>query len=261
MPYVTNEGARLYWEAQGRGVPLLLIIGLSFTHEMWFRILPALATRHRVILFDNRGMGRSSVPSGPYSIPKMARDAAAVLQAAGASAAHVIGASMGGMIAQELALRQPKSVLSLLLGCTTHSGFFGRWPDLSLVPRHSAPTRLDRERSVIKLLYADTTPQDRIEEDLKIRCGCEWTNRGFLNQFAGILMWSAYRRLPRIQAPTLVVHGDQDRLIPAENGRVVASRIPRARFELVRNAGHVLTTDQPEICSGLMLDFLERQAA
>ncbi|MDQ2775605.1 MAG: alpha/beta hydrolase [Acidobacteriota bacterium] len=261
MPYVINEGARLYWEAHGSGSPILLIIGLSFTHEMWFRILPALAGRHRVILFDNRGMGRSSVPPGPYSIPKMARDAGAVLEAAGESAAHVIGASMGGMIAQELALKKPDLVRSLLLGCTTHSGLFGRWPDFSAVPRRGAPTRLDRERSIVKLLYADTTPQDRIEEDLHIRCGCEWSNKGFLNQFAGILMWSAYRRLPRIQVPTLVVHGDQDRLVPAENGKVVAQRIPNARFELVKNAGHVMTTDQPEICSGLMLEFLAGQAA
>src|ERR1700748_2689937 len=129
MPYVSNEGAELYWTSQGSGMPMLLIMGLSFTHEMWYRLLPTLTERYRVILFDNRGMGRSSVPNAPYSIPQMARDAAAVLKAAGASAAHVMGASMGGMIAQELALRQPKLVRSLILGCTTHSGLFGRWPD------------------------------------------------------------------------------------------------------------------------------------
>jgi len=217
-----------------------------------------MTARHQVILFDNRGMGRSSVPPGPYSIAKMARDAASVLHAAGVSSAHVVGASMGGMIAQELALGQSKLVLSLVLGCTSHSGLFGRWPDFSCVPRRAAATRLDRERSIIKLLYADTTPTDRIEEDLHIRCGCAWSNKGFLNQFAGILTWSAYRRLPRIQVPTLVVHGDQDRLIPAENGKVVARRIPGARFELIKDAGHIITTDQPEICSELMVRFLAR---
>ena len=239
---------------------MLLIMGLSFTHEMWFRILPALSPRHRVILFDNRGMGRSSVPRGPYSIPKMARDAAAVLRAAGEGAAHVIGASMGGMIAQEMALRFPETVQSLLLGCTSYSGLFGRWPDFRSLPRRAAPTRLERERSITKLLYADTTPRQRIEEDLQIRCRCKWSKKGFFNQFAGILMWSSFGKLPRIRVPTLVVHGDQDRLVPAQNGRVVAQRIPGAKFELVKNAGHILTTDQPEVCSEIMVNFLEQHA-
>jgi 3-oxoadipate enol-lactonase len=229
---------------------------------MWFRVLPSLAPRHRIILFDNRGMGRSSVPRGLYSIPRMARDAYIVLGAAGESAAHVVGASMGGMIAQELALRHPEAVRSLLLGCTSHSGLFGRWPDFSCVPRSvqwSTATRIERERSLRKLLYADTTPLDRIEEDMEIRCACQWCKKGFVSQLAGILMWSSYRRLPRIRVPTLVVHGDQDRLVPAENGRAVARRIPGAVFRLVPDAGHILTTDQPDLCSEIMVEFLNSQ--
>jgi pimeloyl-ACP methyl ester carboxylesterase len=235
-------------------------MGLSFTHEMWFRILPWLVDRYRVVLFDNRGMGRSSVPSGPYSIRKMARDAVAVLRAADIPAAHVVGASMGGMIAQELALAQPAMVQSLTLACTSHSGLFGRWPDFSRVPLRPGKTREARERAVIELLYADSTPLDLIEEDIRIRSGCGWTSKGFFNQFAGILMWSAYRRLPSIRVPTLVVHGDQDRLVPPENGRAVARRIPGAEFDLIPNAGHVMTTDQPELCSDRLLRFLAAQA-
>jgi 3-oxoadipate enol-lactonase len=261
MPHVVNEGAELYWHSHGDGPAVLLIMGLSFTHEMWFRTLPSLVNQYRVVLFDNRGMGRSSVSGGPYSIRKMARDAAAVLHAAGVSAAHVIGASMGGMIAQELALAQPDMVRSLILACTSYSGLFGRWPDFSYVPRRPAKTRMERERSVIKLLYADSTPAHLIEEDLQIRATCGYTDKGFLNQFAGILMWNAYRRLPSIRARTLVVHGDQDRLIPAENGRKVADRIPGAEFELIPNAGHILTTDQPEICSTTLQRFLRAQPA
>lgn len=259
MPKVTNEGAELYWHAHGTGPTVLLIMGLSFTHEMWFRVWPHLVDHYRVVLFDNRGMGRSSVPKGPYSIQKMARDAAAVLRAAGASAAHVVGASMGGMIAQELALRQPAMIRSLILACTSHSGLFGQWPDFSRVPRRAAKTREDRERAVVELLYADSTPLHLIEEDIRIRTACQWTAKGFLNQFAGILMWSAYRRLPSIRTPTLVVHGDQDRLVPPDNGRAVARRIPGAEFELIPNAGHVMTTDQPELCSNILLRFLEAQ--
>lgn len=256
MPFISNEGARIFWEEYGQGSPLLLIMGLSFTHEMWFRILPALVQRHRVIAFDNRGVGQSSVPSGPYTISRMARDAEAVLQAAGVASADVIGASMGGMIAQELALRRPALVKSLILGCTTHSGLFGRWPDFRCVPPRMGRTRLERERSVIRLLYSDTTPRDRIEEDINLRMSCAWCRKGFLNQFMGILLWSAYRRLPRLRQPTLIVHGDCDRMVPIQNGRVLARRIPGARFVSIPGAGHVMTTDQPEACSSVMTDFL-----
>jgi pimeloyl-ACP methyl ester carboxylesterase len=96
-----------------------------------------------------------------------------------------------------------------------------------------------------------------ITEDLRIRSECNWSTRGFWGQFGGILMWNSYRRLPRIKAPTLVVHGADDRLVPPVNGRVVARRIPGARFELIPKAGHVLVTDQRDACVSLMLDFLD----
>lgn len=259
MPYVSNEGAQLYWTEQGTGPPLLLIMGLSFTHEMWFRILPAVRG-YRALLFDNRGMGRSSVPRGPYSIAQMARDARAVLDAANVQSAHVIGASMGGMIAQELALLYPERVRSLMLACTTSRGLLGKWPEFRYGGKWHTRSREERERSLRPLLYADTTPLDFIEEDLRVRCGCAWCYKGFLNQFAGILMWSSYRRLPRITAPTLVVHGDQDRLVPPKNGRILASRIRGSEFHLVHNAGHILITDQPQECTRLISRFLAQRA-
>src|ERR1700761_4621032 len=215
MAYVVNEGAKLFWRQGGSGPPLLLIMGLSFTHEMWFRVTPDLTGEYRAIVFDNRGMGRSDVPRGPYTMRQMASDARAVLDAAGVQSAHVIGASMGGMIAQELALRHPERVRSLVLGCTSSRGLLGKWPEFRYGPRQwKGSSREERERSLRALLYAETTPPARIEEDLRVRCNCAWCYKGFLNQFAGILIWSAYRRLPRISVPTLVLHGDQDRLVP-----------------------------------------------
>ncbi len=241
---------------------MLLIMGLSFTHEMWFRVLPFLSARYRTIYFDNRGMGRSDVPCGLYRMRLMAQDAAAVLDAAGVSAAHVIGASMGGMIAQELALRHSHRVLSLLLGCTSYGGLVARWPSFSHAPR-SMPlgedARMSREEALIPLLYSPSTPMELIAEDLRVRSQCNWSYRGFWGQFGGVLLWNSYRRLPRIKAPTLVVHGEDDKLVPPENGRVVANRIPGARFELLPKAGHVLVTDQLEACVGLMLEFLGQQ--
>ncbi|MBV8867755.1 MAG: alpha/beta fold hydrolase [Acidobacteriaceae bacterium] len=260
MPYVNSDGIRLYWKEHGSGPPVLLIMGLSFTHEMWYRVLPALTSRCRVILFDNRGMGLSDVPTGPYTIRQMARDAAAVLDAARVPAAHVIGASMGGMIAQELALTYPTRVLSLVLACTSHGALLARWPRF-VRPRGikwGEAERRARELALAPLLYAPSTPLDRIHEDLEVQCRSNWTYKGFLNQFSGILLWSSYRRLPSIRVPTLVVHGDRDCLIPHQNGRVVASRIPGARFRLIENAGHILTTDQPEACTRIMVEFVRQ---
>jgi pimeloyl-ACP methyl ester carboxylesterase len=261
MPYAISDGSRLYWEQYGIGPPVLLIMGLSFTHQMWFRVLPTLASRFRVILFDNRGVGLSEVPKGPYRMRQMARDAVAVLDAAGIDSAHVIGASMGGMIAQELALRFPARVRSLLLACTSHGGLLARWP--RFVPprglKWGEAQRLERELALVPMLYSPSTPMDRIREDLDVQCCSPWSYKGFINQFAGILMWSSYLRLPLIRVPTLVIHGDCDRLVPPGNGRVVAARIPGAHFRLIPDAGHILATDQPDACRRIMIEFL-RQA-
>ncbi len=262
MPYTSHSGPSIYWEEYGSGPPVLLIMGLGFTHEMWFRVLPSLAAQYRVIVFDNRGVGRSESPPGPHLMREMARDAAGVLDAAGIDHAQVVGASMGGMIAQELALRYPCRVTSLLLGCSSHGGILARWPDLgkSCAIKWSKCTPLERKLSLIPLLYAPFTPRERIEEDIELNCRCSCSSRGFLNQLAGILLWSSYLRLPLITAPTLVAHGEQDRLIPVQNGRVLASRIPGALFHPISGAGHMLTTDQPEASVELMLEFLGKHA-
>jgi 3-oxoadipate enol-lactonase len=122
MPFVENQGAKLYWDEQGSGEPLLLIMGLSYPSYMWHRSRPVLANSYRTIALDNRGVGQSDVPPGIYSIALMASDAAAVMDAAGVESAHVFGVSMGGMIAQEFALQYPSRVRSLILGCTAAGG-------------------------------------------------------------------------------------------------------------------------------------------
>src|SRR5580658_704319 len=122
MPFVESQGTKIYWDEQGDGAPLLLIMGLGYSSALWHRTRPLLSQRYRTIAFDNRGVGLSDVPPGPYSIAAMASDAAAVLDAAGIARAHVFGISMGGMIAQEFALQYPTRTRSLILGCTSSGG-------------------------------------------------------------------------------------------------------------------------------------------
>ncbi|MGA7410556.1 MAG: alpha/beta fold hydrolase [Bryobacteraceae bacterium] len=262
MAYADNAGTRLYWEEQGEGEPILMIMGLSFTLDMWFRITPVLSKRYRLILFDNRGVGRSDTPRGPYSMRQMADDAVAVMEAAGVSSAYVMGASMGGMIAQELALRYPKRVRALLLGCTSGGALGSKLPHFRRLPITigSAKTYEEREWLFSPLIYADSTPKERIEEDIQVRLRYPQLPAGFYSQFAAILAWSSYRRLHQIEAPTLVMHGDEDRLVPMENGLRVARRIRHAQFVKVPGAGHVISTDQPEIVDDAVLRFLSMLA-
>jgi pimeloyl-ACP methyl ester carboxylesterase len=262
VPYAIHNGVRLYWEEHGDGPPLLLIMGLSFTLDMWHRVTPEFSKDYHVILLDNRGVGRSDVPPGRYSIGVMAEDALAVLDAAGVTEpALVLGASMGGMIAQELTLRHPERVQALVLGCTACGPMFrAAWPELEWSPGvwHWVSTRGEsRERALIRLLYADTTPLERIEEDIRIRLMCQPPVHAVLRQLAGVLSWSSYNRLPQIQVPTLVVHGDQDHVLPPANGRMVASRIQNSEFVLLPQTGHIITTDQPELSLRVVKGFLE----
>ncbi len=260
MPYVENDGARIWWEEQGSGEPILLIMGLSFTLDMWHRTAPALAPRYRLILFDNRGVGRSGVPRGPYWIPRMARDARAVLDSAGVQNAHLIGASMGGMIAQEFTLRWPERVRSLVLACSTCGGPRAHLPRITEFfsrPEWNRFRPEDRIRAFNPLLYAAGTPDDLIEEDTAIRLRWVPTFRGYRNQILGLICWSSYRRLPRISCPTLVIHGDSDLILPPQNALTLARRIPNARRVILPSAGHMFSTDQPTLAHRALFDFLD----
>jgi pimeloyl-ACP methyl ester carboxylesterase len=238
-------------------------MGLSFTLDMWYRIIPLLAPKYRLIIFDNRGVGRSDIPPGPYSIGTMAEDAMAVLDAAGISKpALLLGASMGGMIAQEMALRYQSRFRALMLACTTCDPLYrGAWPKWQHSPGFWRWLRLKgeaRERALVRLLYSDTTPLEKIEEDIQVRATRQPPMRVVLNQLAGILAWSSYRRLPNLGIPTLVAHGERDHMLPPANGRMVAARIPNAELALLPNAGHMLLTDQPENAVEILERFLER---
>jgi len=219
MPFVENQGAKIYWDEQGQGEPILMIMGLGWPATMWHRTRPVLNARYRTIAFDNRGAGRSDVPSGPYPIATMAADSAAVLDAAGVATVHLLGASMGGMIAQEFTLRYPERVRSLVLACTACGGPYATQADPEviqvLLQRQGTPE--ERAEAVVPFIYAASTPRKRIDEDLAILSKNYATPEGYMGQLQGIMAWESYSRLPQIRTSTLVVHGANDRLVPAAN--------------------------------------------
>jgi len=263
MPFIQNQGAKIYWDEQGAGEPLLLIMGLAYPSDMWYRSRPVLAKNYRTIAIDNRGIGRSDMPAGPYPIALMASDALAVLDAAGVESAHVYGISMGGMIAQELTLQHPNRVRSLILGCTAAGGptVVQAEPEVGrMLMARSVMTPEQAAEAAIPFIYDAGTPRARIDEDVNIRRPWFPRPEAYLAQLQGILAWEGYSRLPRITAPTLVIHGENDRLVPAANGKLIAGRIPGARFLTLPDASHIYPTDQTEASDGAILDFLAAQA-
>jgi len=264
MPFtVSTDGARIYWESHGAGDPVLLIMGLGSSAYCWRRTIPWLAEHHRAIVFDNRGSGRSDVPAGAYSMAQMAADAAAVLDAAGHASAHVVGASLGGMIAQHLALGHPGRVRSLVLVCTTPGGRHAAQATeevrAALVTGGADAATLYRRNAWF--LYGDETRAhhpERIEEDLADRLRIPPPPAGYLGQLMAATSHDTWAGLPSIAVPTLVVHGDADLLIPTANGRLLAERIPGADLLIVPAAGHMFQADAGDAVREALLAFLAR---
>jgi 3-oxoadipate enol-lactonase len=262
MPFAENDGVKIYWEETGKGDPVLLIMGLGWTSHMWHRTRDVLAAKCRVITFDNRGVGRSDVPPGPYPIAAMAADAAAVLDAAGVNSAHLYGISMGGMIAQEFTLQYPARVKSLILGCTAAGGPAAVQPApevLQVLMRRGMKPE-EAIEAIDPFIYDPHTSPELLAEDRKLRI--EWypTADGYIAQLQGILEWEAYSRLPQIAAPTLVLHGESDQLVPPGNGKLVADRIPNAKLLMIPGASHIFPTDQPKMADQAVLTFLSAQS-
>jgi 3-oxoadipate enol-lactonase len=259
---ITRDDVSLWWaeSVPADGTPLLLVQGLGYTADMWFRILPGLSSNRRTIRFDNRGVGRSNVPPTPWSITDMADDAVAVMDAAGVDRVNVFGVSMGGLIAQEVALGHPDRVERLVLG-GTHPG--GR--DAVRMDPAAAMMLMDRtpgtarEAAVasVPFLYAEDTNRDDIDVDIDVRVRYPMRASAYFGQLDAMRRHEGtLDRLPKLTAPTLVIHGREDRLVKPRNAEIIAAAIPGARLTLIDGAGHVFWTDRPEQTVALVTQFL-----
>jgi pimeloyl-ACP methyl ester carboxylesterase len=261
---VRPDTARIAWESDGPrdGPAVLLVMGLGSPAAMWFRMVPTLAERYRVIRLDNRGAGHTGdVPGAPYTVETMAADCLAVLDEAEVKSAHVIGISMGGLIAQEIALIAGERVRSLcLLATHSGSGHAVMNPEaVAMLTKRASMTPQEAAEASIPFNYSPSTPRERIEEDSAVRLPLAATPQGYLGQLSGVSQWDGHDRLETITAPTLVLHGELDAIVPPANGRTIAARIPGAELVTIPDASHILTTDQPEQLSKLLLDWLNRQ--
>jgi 3-oxoadipate enol-lactonase len=265
---VAVEGGRLYVEEQGAGAPILLIQGLGTSLWAWRYQLEGLSARRRAIAFDNRGVGRSSKEPGPYSIEQFADDAVSVLDALGIDRAHVVGLSMGGYISELLALRHPARVRSLLLsgtgpGAPTHTPVPQSTIDAWLANVHLGPEEFARKTMFLSFSpgWNDAEPE-RYAELLAARLEYPTPYECWRAQFdAATRFVETGAPVEEIRAPTLVVHGDADRIVPLENGRALADRIPGAELAILPGQGHLPPLEVPETFNRVVEQFHDRVEA
>jgi 3-oxoadipate enol-lactonase len=256
--------AGFYYESFGEGHPLVLIRGLGSNADHWYEQTPVLSKEYRVVVFDNRGVARSSDPGGELSILMMAQDVLGLLDHLKIERAHVFGLSMGGMIAQELAIHYPERVSGLILA-STHCG--GRHQvtaseEVRSVLMDMIHTASDESKlkAAACLFYKETLEKrpEVARRYSEISLKRPASAKTLSKQWEAILKHDAFDRLPRIKAPTLVLTGDADVLIPPENSKILAERIPGAELKIISGGGHQVLVEQPEACNAAVLDFLRK---
>jgi pimeloyl-ACP methyl ester carboxylesterase len=238
-------------------------MGLGANHLGWAGQVPVFAREFRVIVFDNRGTGQSSFPPGvDFTVPLMADDAAALLEFLGVDSAHVYGVSMGGMIAQELALRHPEKVRSLILGATSPGGSHAVPPDpqgIAPLIEHGTGEDGGLNPALLDLLFPPGYLAEHTSEVIERFGGMAdypaTSPEAFTAQLQAAARHDTYDRLPDIAAPTLVLHGTDDPILPVGNGRILAERIPGAQLILFEGSRHAYMDKQAE-ADAAVLDFL-----
>jgi pimeloyl-ACP methyl ester carboxylesterase len=257
---------RIAWERHGSGAPLLLVHGLGYARWGWEPVLPGLAERFEVILFDNRGIGASDAPPGPYTAAEMAEDAIQVLDEAGVERAHVVGTSLGGMVAQELALEHPERVDRLVLACTTPGG-----PNAHPMPQQTVALMAEAAtldpavalRRFVENALAPGTVAARpelVDRIMTHRLATSQSPVAWAAQAAAGATFDAHDRLGGLPVPTLVQHGSEDVVVDPRNGDLLVELLPDARLDRFRGTGHLFFWEEPERFVSSVTAFLEGEA-
>lgn len=267
MPKANENGINLYYETHGSGDPLVLISGLGYDHWQWHRMVPGLSDHFQVIVFDNRGAGESDKPAGPYTAQMLADDTGALLETLGHAQAFVMGHSMGGFIAQALALNKPEIVRKLILASTNFGG-----------PRHIAVT----QEALAVLTDTQSDPIERLRKGIGISTAPGWAE----SHADFVQTWLDYRaqhpidptgynaqmgigmalmaeaacfesKLKEVEAPTLILFGAHDKVVPPGNADLLAKEIPNSTTHILPNAGHLFPFEAPDEANEVIVKFLK----
>jgi pimeloyl-ACP methyl ester carboxylesterase len=262
MPTVRANGIDIYYDQRGEGDDLVLIMGLGAHAGAWVLNAPAFATRFRVTTFDNRGAGRTSAPDEPYSIRQMADDTAALLGELGIRRAHVVGASMGGMVAQELAINYPEVVNRLVIACSrARTSPLRKLVSVAQralweagIPREAIAAIQQPWGSTSAILQDERKPLERLE--LAAKDPHPIQKHAYLRQLDATMAHDAYDRLVSVAAPTLVLVGAEDILTPPHENEEIARQIPGAQLRILPRGGHGFSAEYPDEFNRAVLEFL-----
>lgn len=257
---VKVNGVSLHYEITGQGEPLILIEGLGTATWLWWKQVPELARRFRVVAYDLRGSGWSDKPDEPYSIPMFADDLAGLMDALRIKQAHVLGISLGGYVAQEFAIRYPHRVKRLILCSTGTNGPHATPPNPDVIVALMAPVAGKdnlRDRITLSLSpgYATAHPSD-VEQMLAWRLDNPQPAYAYNRQLMSAVGWTSEGRLGEITMPTLVLAGSEDRVVPPQNADVLVAGIPHAEKVILQGAGHLINVEQPERFNEEVIRFL-----
>jgi pimeloyl-ACP methyl ester carboxylesterase len=259
MPLAHVGEIELSYERAGSGPPLLMMMGMSGTFDHWNAdFLADLREDFETIVYDHRGVGSSSRLEGPITTAELAQDAAGLLAALQVDSAHVLGISLGGMVAQELALAHPERIRTLTLGCTSCGGEGSQLISEDVLRRlGEGMASGDRERAIRSSWEANVSPSFAADPDAWAR----FLQTGLRRRVAVAVIMEQLRagaehdtsaRLPEIALPTLVVHGTLDELIPVHNGHMIAGLIPGADLEIFDGAGHLFCWERVQRSAALV---------
>jgi pimeloyl-ACP methyl ester carboxylesterase len=277
MPKVKVNDIQIYYEVKGKGFPLVMIQGLSYSLDGWDpRLVEELSRKYKLVLFDNRGAGRTDVSDREYTIKLFADDTAGLMDALGISKAHVLGLSMGGMIAQELVLNYPEKVAKLVLCSTGSQWCFSQEASRIL----SAMAELSQEeltKMILSLKFASDFPSDFVRKkpsvviiftsdfvkeqpdlvDLLFQRAARHpiSEEGWRRQLNAVRGFNTHGRLQKIKVPTLILHGRKDVEIPPENGSILAKAIPNAKLVYLEKSAHRLAEEMREVIN-VLINFL-----
>jgi 3-oxoadipate enol-lactonase len=253
---LASDGTRIAYQTSGAGAPLLLLSGQASSHTWWTRVRADFDAYRHVITLDYRGTGDSDAPEGLYSTPGFAEDAIAVLDHLGIERADVYGTSMGGRVAQWIAVRHPHRVRRLVLGCTSPGGAHAVERSAAVRRALANPDPTAARRTLLDLMY---TPEWIAQNQGPYRTLGDPTMPPHARHQHLLASYGhdAWDVLPRISAPTLVLHGDQDELNPTANAPLLADRIPRARLHLIAGARHAYFEERSDVTGTVVREFLD----